>query len=53
MAAANARRFDPEMKMFFERLKEKGKPYKVALTACMRKLLVRLNAKLRDYYQSL
>lgn len=53
MAANAARRFDPEMKTFFDRMIEKGKPYKVALTACMRKLLVRLNAKLRDYYRSL
>ena len=31
---------------FYARLKERGKPSKVALTACMRKLIVRLNAML-------
>lgn len=32
--------------VFYERLKARGKPSKVALTACMRKLIVRLNAML-------
>jgi len=31
---------------FYDRLKARGKPSKVALTACMRKLIVRLNAML-------
>lgn len=50
LAANTARRHDPEMKVFFERLVAKNKPFKVALTACARKLLVILNAKLRDHY---
>jgi transposase len=50
MAANSARRFDPKMQAFYDRLIAKGKPFKVALTACMRKLIVQLNAKLRDYY---
>lgn len=37
---------------FYLRLKEKGKPGKVALTACMRKFLVILNAKMRDQFYS-
>jgi transposase len=32
----------------FERLKQNGKPPKVALTACMRRMLVTLNAMIRD-----
>ena len=31
-------------------LLSKGKPYKVAVTACMRKLLTILNARMRDYF---
>ena len=36
------------LKEFYERLVAAGKPKKVALVACMRKLLVILNAVLRD-----
>jgi len=50
MAANIARRYDAKMKAFFETLLAKGKPFKVALVACMRKLLVILNAKMRDHY---
>jgi hypothetical protein len=32
---------------FYERLRRAGKPAKLALTACMRKLVVTLNAMLR------
>lgn len=48
MAALVATRFNPELKAFYERLVSRGKPKKVALTACMRKLLVCLNAMQRD-----
>jgi transposase len=48
MAALVATRFNPELKAFYERLLSRGKPKKVALTACMRKLLVCLNAMQRD-----
>ena len=50
MAANSARRFNPQMGAFYEQLRERGKPFKVALVACMRKLLIQLNAKLRDHY---
>jgi len=50
MAVLCARRFDPKMKAFYESLIAKGKPFKVAMIACARKLLVILNAKLRDFY---
>jgi transposase len=40
MAAMTASRYNRVIKVFFERLIAKGKPYKVALTAAMRKLLL-------------
>jgi transposase len=48
MATLAAVRFNPEIKAFYQRLREGGKRPKVALTACMRKLIVILNAMLRD-----
>jgi transposase len=47
MATLSAMRFNPRIKSFYDRLVEK-KPKKVAITACMRKLLIELNAMLRD-----
>jgi transposase len=47
MAALVATRHNPVLKAFYERLKAAGKPPKVALVACMRKLLTILNAILR------
>jgi len=44
MATLTARRTNPLIRPFYERLIAKGKPKKVALTACMRKLLTILNA---------
>lgn len=48
MAALSATRYNPVIKTFYERLLANGKEKKVALTACMRKLLVILNAIMRD-----
>ncbi len=48
MAALSATRHNPRIKEFYERLLANGKEKKVALTACMRKLLVILNAIARD-----
>jgi transposase len=48
MAALSATRHNPKIKTFYERLLANGKEKKVALTACMRKLLVILNAIVRD-----
>jgi transposase len=48
MATFVAIRCNPKIKMYYERLIEKGKPYKVAVTACMRKLLVMLNVMMRE-----
>lgn len=44
MAALSAVRFEPVFKAFYEFLVARGKPKKVALVACMRKLLTILNA---------
>jgi transposase len=49
MAARAAVRHDEKLTTFFKRLRDAGKPDKVALTAVMRKLLVVANAKMRDY----
>ena len=48
MAALVASRTNPVIREFYERLLQRGKEKKVALTACMRKLLVILNAMIRD-----
>jgi transposase len=48
MAACAATRFNPVIAALYGRLTEAGKPPKVALVACMRKLLVILNAMKRD-----
>jgi len=48
MAALSAVRWNPQIRTFYERLRQAGKPFKVALTACMRKLLTILNALVRD-----
>jgi transposase len=47
MAALSAKKYNPKIKKFYEHLLTQGKEKKVALTACMRKLLVILNAMLR------
>lgn len=39
---------NPQIKALYRRLKAKGKPSKVAMTACMRHLLCMLNAIVRD-----
>jgi transposase len=47
MAALSAKKHNPFIRTFYQRLIQHGKEKKVALTACMRKLLVILNAMLR------
>ena len=44
MAALAASRFNPRLRAFYQRLVAAGKPKLVALTACMRKLLVLCNS---------
>lgn len=48
MAALAASKWNPAIKSLYTRLRDAGKPKKVALVACMRKLLVILNAMVRD-----
>lgn len=48
MATISAVRFNPKIKACYLRLRAAGKARKVAIVACMRKLLVILNAILRD-----
>ena len=48
MATLSAIRHNPAIRVFHSRLIDAGKPKKVAIVACMRKLLTILNAMLRD-----
>ena len=48
MAALIASRFNPRLKTVYQRLLNAGKPKKLALIAVARKLLITLNAILRD-----
>lgn len=48
MAILSAKRFNPIIRAFFERLEARGKEFKVSMTACMRKLLTIMNAMIRD-----
>jgi transposase len=48
MAALTATRTNPEIRAFYRRLVDAGKPKKVALIAAMRKLVILLNALVRD-----
>ena len=47
-AILSAIRFNPVIRDFYLRLRERGKPKKVAMVACMRKLLIIINAMIRD-----
>jgi transposase len=47
MATICAARFNPSIKQFYQRLLVAGKPKKVAIVACMRKLLTILNVMLK------
>ncbi len=48
MAALSARRYNPAIKIFYDRLIAQGKPKKLALVACMRKLLVIMNVMVKN-----
>ena len=48
MAAVSARRCNPAIRAFAAGLAGRGRPFKVVITACMRKLLVTLNAILKS-----
>ncbi len=47
MGALVASRWNPVLRAFYQRLCAAGKPKKVALTACMHKLLTLLNAMIK------
>lgn len=49
MATVSATTHNPVIRDFYQRLIARGKPRKVALVACMRKLLTILNAMVRDH----
>ena len=49
MPTLTAIRRNPALRALYQRLIGRGRPAKVAITACMRKLLVILNAILRDH----
>lgn len=51
MAVLTARKFNPALKRFYDRLIAKGKLKKVAMVACMRKLIIIMNAMMRDRTQ--
>ena len=48
MSILSATKWNPVIRTFYERLRAQGKPPKVAMVACMRKLLTILNAMVRD-----
>lgn len=52
IAALPAIRFDPNIKAFYTSLRERGKPGKVAVVAVIRKMLIILNARMRDHTQT-
>jgi transposase len=47
MAAVSGSRCNPRLRSFYEKLRASGKATKVALVACMRKLLIIMNAMLK------
>ena len=49
MATLTATRYNPVIRAFYERLCASGKAKKVAITACMRKMLTILNSMLRHH----
>jgi transposase len=48
MAALSAARHNPVLRVFYQRLRARGKPVKVALSALMRKLIELLNHLLKN-----
>jgi transposase len=48
MAAFSAMRFNPVIRVFADRLRAAGKPFKVIVVAAMRKLLTILNIMLKE-----
>lgn len=49
MACLSASKCNPVIRPMYDRLRKKGKLFKVAITACMRKMLTIMNAMIRDH----
>jgi transposase len=49
MAALSGAKYNPVLRAFYQKMLKRGKEKKVALIACMRKLLTYMNAILRDH----
>lgn len=47
MAALTASRYNPDLKKIYDRLRQSGKPYKVAIVAIMRHMVIILNAMMK------
>ena len=52
MATVSSLRYNPRMKAFYRALVARGKLKKVALVATMRRLLIAINASMRDFLQA-
>lgn len=48
MNALVAIRYNPQIRDFYNRLTKQGKPFKVAMTACMHKILIILNTMMKN-----
>ena len=48
MAALSASRCNPDLRDIYRRLRDAGKPHKVALTAVMRKLIILANTLVKQ-----
>ncbi len=53
MSALSSKRHDERMKEFSDRLLSRGKKKMVVVTAVMRKLLIRLNMRMKVYYEEI
>jgi transposase len=53
MATLVAATYNPNIRNFYNKLLASGKPKKLALTACMRKLLIILNSMLKNEYSNI
>jgi len=51
MATMAAIRFNPVINAFYTRLRDAGKPHKVAITACMHKIIITLNSMIKNRTQ--
>jgi transposase len=52
MAAVVAARHNPVLKAFYQRLRDAGKPFKIAIVAVTRKLLLHLNTRMANFLQN-